>query len=112
MSTTTATSDISSQLKNFGMFVAGATILGIHVGLFWWNTYIFNIFVCLYITLFAVLVTILLYKNKSCFDNSKKAFSVITYFSFYTIFLEIIMIFVSIAFLSYKNKNNYSVSNY
>jgi CDP-diglyceride synthetase len=101
MSSTTS-SDFYSKLKNFGMLIAGAAILGVHVGLFYWNNYIFNIFVCLYITLFAVLVTVLLYKNKSCFNNATRAFNIITYFAFYTIFLQVIMIILSIVFLNLK----------
>jgi hypothetical protein len=102
--TTTTSSDIYSKLKSFGMLFAGALILGLHVGLYYLNVHVFNIFVCLYILLFAILVLVILYQDKACFANQPKRFNFLTYLAFYTIFIEVIMVFVSIIFMSYQSR--------
>ena len=99
---TTSQSTILSQLKNFGILILGAIILGFHVGLFYWNTYVFNIFVCMYIIMFTTFVLVFLYKNKTCFINEQRSFNIISYFALYTLFLQVSMIILSIIFLIMK----------
>jgi hypothetical protein len=100
MTATTTSSDITSKLRIFGFLFLGALILGLHVGLFYMNVHIFNIFMCMYILLFSVLVLVILYQEKACFAANPRRFNFLTYLAFYTIFVELIMIIVSIAFFA------------
>ena len=89
----------TSQIKMIGVLLLGALILGIHVVLFLWNSYAFNIFVCLYIVTFSVLVTVILYQNKKCFVDEPYRFNILTYLSIYTIVLQFIILIISAIFL-------------
>jgi hypothetical protein len=88
-----------SQIKMIGILLLGALILGIHVVLFLWNSYAFNIFVCLYIVTFSVLVTVFIYQNKNCFIDKPVKFNILTYLSVYTIVLQFIILIISVVFL-------------
>lgn len=92
-------SDLSDKLTTVSLVILGAVILGVHIGLFLYNPYLFNIFVCLYVTFFAILVTIFLYKKRDCFDEPSTAFNVLSYFSIYTICIQTILIILSFIFL-------------
>ena len=89
----------TSQIKMIGVLILGALILGIHVVLFLWNSYAFNIFVCLYILTFSLLVTVILYQNKKCFVDENYRFNILTYLSMYTIVLQFIILIISSIFL-------------
>jgi hypothetical protein len=102
--TTTNQSTIKSQLKNFGILILGAAIFSFHIGLFYWNTYVFNIFVCMYIIMFTTFVLVFLYQNKKCFVNENRSFNMLSYFALYTLFLQVSMILLSIVFLIMRPK--------
>ena len=87
-----------SQIKMIGILLLGALILGIRVALFLWNSYAFNIFVCLYIVTFSVIVTIIIYQNKKCFVDEPIRFNILTYLSIYTIVLQFIILIISAIF--------------
>lgn len=93
-----------SQIKMIGILLLGALILGIHVALFLWNSYAFNIFVCLYIVTFSVIVTIIIYQNKKCFIDEPIKFNILTYLSIYTIVLQFIILIISAIFLMNPRK--------
>lgn len=95
---------LSSQLRMIGVLLLGALILGIHVALFLWNSYAFNIFVCLYIVTFSILVTVILYQNKNCFIDEPYKFNTLTYLSIYTIILQFIILIISSVFLMNPKK--------
>lgn len=99
-------SDLSDKLITASLVVLGAVILAIHVGLFIYNVYLFNIFVCLYIMFFAILVTIFLYKKKDCFESPSGAFNTLTYFSIYTISIQALLIILSFIFLVRRNSSS------
>lgn len=103
-------SDLSDKLITASLVVLGAVILAIHVGLFIYNVYLFNIFVCLYIMFFAILVTIFLYKKKDCFESPSSAFNTLTYFSIYTISIQSLLIILSFIFLVRKSNSDSMMS--
>lgn len=92
-------SDVKDKLTTVGLVVLGGVIFAINIGLYIWNKYMFNIFLCLYILIYALLITIYLYRKKDCFDSNKNAFNILTYFSIYTMILQVLLIVMSVIFL-------------
>lgn len=92
-------SDVKDKLTTVGLVVLGGVIFAVNIALYIWNKYMFNIFLCLYVLVYALLITIYLYRKKDCFDSNKNAFNVLTYFSIYTMILQTLLIIMSLAFL-------------
>jgi len=106
MSTTTATTtattvpSFTSMSKNIGLIVLGAVIMVLHAVIFQLNQYMFTIIMCIYIIGYTILVIVLLYKNKSCFISSD--LSILLNMSFYTVFLEVFLIILTVGFALYR----------
>ena len=79
-----------AQFELVLFFVAGAIVLGIHVGLYLYNQFIFTIF--LSIVVIAYVITVILIINGIKTKLSAAEFSSINYLSFYTIFLQAFLI--------------------
>ena len=92
-------SDVKDKLTTVGLVILGAIIFAIHVTLYIWNKYMFNVFVCLYVLVYSLLITIFLYRKKNCFDSTPGAFNVLTYFSIYTMVIQVLLVILSLIFL-------------
>jgi uncharacterized membrane protein len=104
VSSETTTVKPMSQIKNMGILLAGAIILAVHIMLLLWSQNIFNIFVCVYVLAFSIFITVVLYKNQSCFIKSKNIYNILTYVSLYTILLEAVLLAATIFLTFYKSK--------
>lgn len=84
-------------------FVA-AILFGIHIFLLLKSQLLFNLLITCYIIVFAITVIIITNKYKISYNNTD--FSIITYYSFFTIFLQALIIILS--FLMLRNKSRYN----
>ena len=75
---------MTDKVKNVGLMFFGAVIILVCLALFGSNIYIFTIFLCLYIGIYAIVVIIYLYK-KANVNNPE--FNLIINVSMYTICL-------------------------
>lgn len=82
----------------------GAAIFAVHVLLLIKSQLYFNILMSVYIITYSVIVVIITNNYKSFYSN--KDFSIITYSSFYSMFLQVFLIVMS--FVIYRKKNLYS----
>ena len=106
--TSASTSSLSTQAKNVGLIFLGAVILGLHVIIYMWSPVYFNIFMCMYILAFAILVLIKVNKYQSCFKPSSSTLSdynILAYISIYTILLEAVIFILIIGTASYNMIN-------
>jgi RsiW-degrading membrane proteinase PrsW (M82 family) len=88
--------DFIDRIKNIGLIALGAIILAVHVVVFRLNQYMFTVIMCIYIIGYTILVIVLMYKNKNCYDNSD--FDILINMSAYTLFLELFLILLTLGF--------------
>lgn len=91
------------KVKNISLLALGAIILGVHVLIFKLNQYMFTIIMCLYIIGYTVLMIVLLYKNKQCYNQSD--FDTAVNMSAYTLFLEVFLILLTAGFMFYRSSS-------
>ena len=87
------------KVKNIGFIALGAIILAVHVAIFRLNNYMFTVIMCLYIIGYSILVIVLLYKNKNCYNQND--FDTLLNMSMYTVFLELFLIVMTFGFMLY-----------
>lgn len=102
MSTSNDTKNIKSNLRVVGLSVLGVLIFILHIAVFYVNQYMFNVIVCIYIIVYAIIIFISVLKNKDCYDKSM--FNILVNFSLYTIILQIFLLIFT--FFMYLKKNN------
>lgn len=91
------------ELVSYG-FIA-ATVFGIHIFLLLKSQLLFNLLIACYIIAFSITVTIITDKYKTAYSNSD--FSIIMYYSFFTMFLQLFIIILSYFILKNKSRYNY-----
>lgn len=95
-----STSDLSSKIRYTGQLILGALILVVHVAIFSINQQLFTILICMYVTAYSILVITVFYKNRSSIDTMEM--NLLVNLSFYTVFLEVFIIILTIAYMIYK----------
>lgn len=93
---------LALMLIGFG----GAAIFAVHVLLLIKSQLYFNILMSVYIIAYSVIVVIVTNNYKSTYSN--KDFSLITYSSFYSMFLQLFLIAMS--FIIYRKRSTYPYS--
>lgn len=88
------------KVKNIGLLALGAVILGLHVLIYNLNQYMFTVLMCIYIIAYTILVIVISYKNKKCYDT--KDFDILVNMSAYTLFLEVFLILLTFGFMFYR----------
>jgi hypothetical protein len=68
----------------------GALMFAIHVVIFNWSQFGFNVLLSMYVIIYSVVVVVIANNSKSCFNDSN--YSVLIYYSLYTIFLQIALV--------------------
>lgn len=91
------------RVKTIGFLVLGAVILGVHALIFKLNQYMFTVIMCIYIIGYTILVIVLMYKNKKCYDSND--FDILLNMSFYTVFLELFLIALTLGFMWYRSRH-------
>jgi len=87
--------NINTNIKVALIGVVGIIIFIIHGALLYFNLGAFNVLVCLYIIVYAIIVLIITGKNTGCYQ--KKSFNILVNFSLYTVILQIfLLVFVVI----------------
>lgn len=97
---TTKADDAQAKLSDIGLVVLGAAILIIHILLFKFSPAVFSIFISLYIVAYVIVVLWYVYKYTNYV--SKGDFDLITYVSFYTLFLQVGLILLAIGVMIYR----------
>lgn len=106
MTTAAATPKTLSSKMNTAVYIfLGIIIFTIHVIILLYNTNLFNIIICLYVTAYAIIILIIAYKNKTCFETT--GYNFVLNFSLYTIVLEILLMIFSIIMLAVKNNQRF-----
>jgi len=98
---------LMDQFKTIGLLVLGAAILIAHVVVFMLNQFIFTVMLSLYIIGYTVLILVITYKKRNCYDitnsnsNSNKfnELNLIYNMSIYTIFLQVFLIILSVGYM-------------
>jgi hypothetical protein len=93
---------VSSSFRNATLAVVGILVFGLHIGLFYVNQFYFNILVCTYVVIYAIIVLISVSKNRDCF--TKGVFSVLINYSIYTLILQVFLVGFTIVMMSRKKK--------
>jgi hypothetical protein len=75
---------------------AGIIIVALHIFVLYTNIYAFNLLVCIYIIIYAIIILISFWKNNDCYNS--RSFNIIVNFSLYTILLQLFLI----GFIIYK----------
>lgn len=101
MSSSMDTKDISKNIRVIGYAVLGIVIFVLHILVFYLNQYMFNVLVCCYVVVYALVTLISVTKNKDCFN--KPLFNILTYFSLYTVVLQVfLLIFTIVMYMKRK----------
>ena len=93
-------SELFDKIKNIILIAVGAIILALHVIVFKLNQYMFSVLMCIYIIAYTIIVIVIMYKNKSCYNTQD--FDTLLNMSAYTMFLELFLIVLVIAFMLFK----------
>lgn len=88
--------NINKNIKTALYGFSGILIVAIHIYVLYTNIFGFNLLVCIYIIIYAIIVLIAIWKNTDCYNST--SFNIIVNFSLYTILLQIFLI----AFISFK----------
>jgi hypothetical protein len=96
---TTNTANLKSKLKIVGLLILGAIVFGLHIAIFKINQQLFTILICTYVIIYTILVITVLYKNYSTINNTQA--NLLINLSFYTIFLEIFIILLTVIYMFY-----------
>lgn len=91
---------LNSKIWTAVFVFIGVIMLGLHVGLFFYNKDIFNIVVSAYIIAYAIIFLVYIQKKKQYQTNQEYNF--LTYTSLFVLCLEIIILIISL--VSYFNK--------
>jgi hypothetical protein len=92
--------ELFDKVKNILLIAVGAIILALHVVVFKMNQYMFSILMCIYIIAYTILVIVIMYKNKSCYNTQD--FDILLNMSAYTMFLELFLIILVLGFMLFK----------
>jgi len=99
---------LMDQFKTIGLLVLGAVILIAHVVVFILNQFIFTVMLSLYIIGYTVLILVITYKKRNCYDsgisstsnsNRFSELNLIYNMSIYTIFLQVFLIILSLGYM-------------
>lgn len=107
---TSVNEDMKKKARDIGLIVGGAVIVLVQLVLYKYNAPLYSAFLSLYTLVFAVIVLIYIYKERSQSPDatSKTYFNIVSYISFYTIFLQLGLLALSIfAFIKLNNRPNY-----
>lgn len=98
MSTSDNTAKKNFQVATFA--VIGIVVFILHILVFYFNHYAFNIMISAYVLSYAVMMIIIITKNTDCF--SKSIFNVTINLSLYTIVLQVSLIIFTIIMMARK----------
>lgn len=104
MSNSLTNKNVMSKMELVLYGFLAALIFSIHIFLLLRSQLLFNLLITSYIIAFSVTVVIITNKYKTTYSNAD--FSVITYYSFFTMFLQVFIIILS--FFMLKNKPRYN----
>lgn len=95
---------LMEQFKTTGLLVLGVVILIAHVVVFMLNQFIFIVMLSLYIIGYTILILVITYKKRNCYDTTKTSkpfneLNLIYNMSIYTIFLQVFLIILSLGYM-------------
>lgn len=96
---------LGDKIKNVGLIFFGAIIIVICLALFRSNIYVFTVFLCLYIGIYAIVVIIYLYKKA---NDGNPEFNLIINVSLYTICLILSIAVFAIFLMNASAQYRYS----
>jgi hypothetical protein len=100
-----ATDTVMDKIKNVGLIFLGAVIIVICLALFKSNMYVFMVFMCLYIGIYAIIVVIYLYKKVS---DENQEFNILINVSLYTVCLIVCIAIFAIYLMNASTQYRYS----
>ena len=98
--------NVYTQLELVMLFFAGALVLGLHVALYLYSPHFFSIFISVYVIVYAIIVIVLVENIKTAL--TAKQFSSISYFSFYSIFLQVFLILFALGAYMFRRSRGLS----
>ena len=105
--------DLRKKGRDIGLIIAGTVIILIQLVFYKYSAPLFSAFLSLYTLAFAVIVVVYVYKDRAnCETANKTYFDTVSYISFYTIFLQLMLFILSI-YAFFKLRSQVDVrSNY
>lgn len=105
MSNSLTNKNVMSKLTLVLYGFLAAIIFGIHIFLLLKSQLLFNLLITCYIIAYCLTVVIITNKYKATYSNAD--FSAITYYSFFTMFLQVFIIILSFFLLLKKPRYNF-----
>lgn len=99
------TKSLSEKLKNVGLILFGAIIVVVCLVLYRFNIYIFTVFLCLYVGVYAIIIIIYLYKKV---NDGNPEFNILINVSLYTVCLILSVAMFSVFLLNSNVQQRYS----
>jgi hypothetical protein len=101
--------DVIKKLKVIGLMTLGALLIIIHIAVYKYNDRLFSVFISLYFILYTVIVLYYLYNNTSNKDKDSDKFKIMTYYSFYTLTIQIVLFMLSVLVLFVASKKKQEI---